>query len=1052
LGILLLFCSHAWGLNPSFAISQYSHTAWPTREGFFKGVIYTMAQRADGYLWLGTEFGIIRFDGVQFTPWQPPQGQHLPSTYVRSLLFSRDGRLWIGTSDGLASFADGKITIYPRLSGQNIFSLLEDRAGTLWVGGSAPISKLCAIRGSDVQCYGEDGMFGSGVDSLHEDRAGNLWIGSMTGLWRWKPGPPQRWKLGASTVQIQSMAEGAGGALWVSFYGGITKIVGGRSEAYRAPAKWQLDPTAIVRDRDGAVWIGTRDHGLIHVRSNGTDLFAKPDGLSSDLVSTMFEDREGNMWVATLDALHRFRDFAVPSITTSQGLSDDLLGTVVRGSDGSIWLGTFHGADRWRNGEITVYPNPILADASKKQNAMTENPTDSPNRTSGISPTLDRGVSGPAGIPEGMVTPLFRDAQDRIWFSTPQGLLVFEGGRLSDLGAEPWGQVVISIVADRDGSIWINDQNRGLTHLGAGGAVIEQLSWARLGHQDWALALASDPVRNGIWIGFRNGGLAFLADGHIRREYTAVDGLGSGRVNALQFDPEGALWAATQGGVSRLKDGHIATLSARNGLPCDDTDWVAEDDDRSLWFLTSCGLVRIRSSALAAWTARIGSAREAAKVDITVFDSADGVIRHTRPGGHNPRVARTSNNTFWFLPLDGVSVLDPRRLARNALPPPVHLKQITADHKTYWRDSGSGVPSNVSLPPNVRDLEIDYAALSLVAPEKVRFRYKLERVDRDWQDVGTRRQAFYSNLRPSHYRFRVIACNNSGVWNESGAFLDFSIAPAFYQTAWFLTSCVIAFVGLLAALYRYRMHQVAQEFNVRLAERVEERSRIARELHDTLLQSLHGLLFRFQAVNNLLPARPAEAKLTLESALDSTAKTITEARDAVHDLRSSAVIENDLATTFRSLAEELIQLNDSGAKHRVCPAFLIQETGMRKDLHPMIRDEIYHIVGEGLRNALRHAQAASVRIELRYDEEQFSVAVRDDGCGIDRGVLNQNVRGLHWGLTGMRERAERIRAELSIGSEAGTGTTVTLGIPARMAYQAHVRPTLRLFCRSRALP
>jgi signal transduction histidine kinase/ligand-binding sensor domain-containing protein len=1034
LGILLQFCSHARGLNPSFAISQYSHTAWPTRDGFFKGVIYSIAQKADGYLWLGTEFGIVRFDGVQFTPWQPPPGQHLPNTYVRSLLFSRDGRLWIGTSDGLASFADGKITIYPRLSGQNIFSLLEDRGGTVWVGGSAPISKLCAIRGSDVQCYGEDDMFGSGVDALHEDRAGNLWVGSMTGLWRWKPGPPQRWSPGVSAVQIQSMAEDANGALWVGFYGGITKIIAGRSEAYRAPAKWQLDPTAMVRDRDGAVWIGTRDHGLIHVRPDATDFFAKPDGLSSDLVSTMFEDREGNMWVATLDALHRFRDFAVPSITTKQGLSDDLLGTVVRGSDGSIWLGTFHGADRWKNGEVTVYTNPVLAGV---------------NRTSGISPTRDRGVSGPAGIPPGMVTPLFRDAQDRIWFSTPQGLVVFENGRLSDLGAEPWGQVVISIVADRDGSIWINDQNRGLTHLGAGGTIIEQISWAKLGHQDWALALASDPVRNGIWIGFRNGGLAFLVDGKVQTAYTAADGLGSGRVNALQFDREGALWAATEGGVSRIRDGHIATLSTSNGLPCDDTDWVAEDDDRSVWFLTSCGLIHVRASELAAWTARAGSAREAAKVDFTLFDGSDGVIRHTRPGGHSPRVVRTPENTFWFLPLDGVSVLDPRHLALNALPPPVHVRQITADRKAYWRDSGSGLTSSVGLPPNVRDLEIDYTALSLVAPEKVRFRYKLEGVDQDWQDVGSRRQAFYSSLRPARYRFRVIACNNSGVWNEVGAFLDFSIAPAYYQTAWFRTSCVIAFVGFLAALYRYRMHQVAQEFNVRMEERINERTRIASELQDTLLQGLHGLMFCFQAVDNLLPGLPGEAKKTLESTLDSASQAITEARDAVGQIRSSAATTSDLVTSVRALGEELATHHATRARNGDTVVFQVDTEGTSRDLHPIMRDEIYRIVGEALRNAFRHAGARRVGVEILYEERRLRVRIRDDGSGMAADVLRQERRAGHWGLAGMRESAGLIGGEMDIRTGPGAGTEVELRIPARLVYRSRVGHRFGLFRKKR---
>jgi ligand-binding sensor domain-containing protein/signal transduction histidine kinase len=1030
LGLLLLFCRQISALSPSLAISQYAHTVWTVKDGNFRGVIYTITQGPEGFLWLGTEFGIVRFDGVRFEPWYPPAGQSLPSNYVRCLLFSRDWRLWIGTANGLVNFKDGKLTTHPQLSGQAVFSLLEDRDGTVWAGGVALAGKLCALRGTDVRCFGEDGMFGSGIVSLHEDRAGSLWVGSMTGLWKWKPGLPQRWTLQGSAAQIQSIVEAANGTLWIGFYGGITEITSGRSEAYRAPAKWQIDPTAMVRDRDGAVWIGTRDHGLIHARPDGTDLFAKSDGLSSDLVSTMFEDREGNMWVATLDALHRFRDFAVPSITSKQGLSADLLGTVVRGSEGSIWLGTLHGTDRWKNGRVTVYSNPTLPDTGAKPGALFE------NRSSGISPTRDRGVTGPAGLPAGMVTPLFCDAKNRIWFSTPQGLLRFEDGRMIDLGGEPWGHVVISIVADRDGSTWINDQNRGLTHLNADGAVIEQLSWAKLGHQDWALTVASDPVRNGIWIGFRNGGLAFLADGKIRTTYTATDGLGSGRVNALQFDQEGALWAAAERGLSRLKDGHIGTLSTNNGLPCDDTDWVAEDDDRSLWFLASCGIIHISSSELAAWTARIGSEQDTGKVEVALFDSADGVISHSRPGGHSPRLIKAPDGKFWFLPLDGVSILDPKHLAQNPLPPPVKIEQITANHEVYWRDTGPGGVANLRLRPNVRELEIDYTALSLVAPEKVRFRYRLEGSHQDWQDVGTRRQAYFENLPPGKYRFRLVACNNSGVWNESGAFLDFSIAPTFYQNTWFLASAVIAFIGFLWMFYIYRLRRVAEGFNIRLAERVDERTRIARELHDTLLQGLHSLLFHFQAVNNLLPSRPDEAKWTLERALDSAAQSITEARDAVYDLRSHA-IDNDFATAIRALGDELAQHHRTTDGARCSsPRFSVIEAGTRRDLQPVERDELYRIVAEALRNAFRHASAEMVEVKIDYGKDYFVVQVRDNGCGFDQ-CISRSSFGRHWGLTGMYERAKNVLGVLNVHSQLGVGTELELRIPAQVVYQAN---------------
>src|SRR5713101_5216538 len=276
-------------------------------------------------------------------------------------------------------------------------------------------------------------------------------------------------------------------------------------------------------------------------------------------------------------------------------------------------------------------------------------------------------------------------------------------------------------------------------------------------------------------------------------------------------------------------------------------------------------------------------------------------------------------------------------------------------------------------------LEIDYTALSLVAPEKIRFRVKLEGRDPDWKDVGNERKAFYSDLPPRNYRFRVEACNNSGVWNEAGASFDFSIDPAYYQTAWFRASCVAALLGLLWALYRFRLHQIAQQFNARLDERVNERTRIARELHDTLLQSFHGLIFRFQAVDNLLPARPGEAKQTLESALDDAAQAITEARDAVHELRSSTMVTNDLAAAVIALGEELAAHHTTSSPSRDSPTFLVEVEGTPQELHPILRDEVYRIAGEGLRNAFRHARARRIEVEIRYDEWQLQVRIRGDG-------------------------------------------------------------------------
>jgi signal transduction histidine kinase len=342
-------------------------------------------------------------------------------------------------------------------------------------------------------------------------------------------------------------------------------------------------------------------------------------------------------------------------------------------------------------------------------------------------------------------------------------------------------------------------------------------------------------------------------------------------------------------------------------------------------------------------------------------------------------------------------VLDPRHLAINKLAPSVYVEQVTADHKSY------DVTSRLRLPPRVRDLRIDYTALSLVAPEKNRFRVMLEGRDRKWQDVGTRRQAFYTDLAPGRYRFRVIASNNSGVWNEAGAAVDFAITPAYYQTTWFRVAIVTTALALLWALYRRHVRQLAHEFDARLQERVNERTRIARELHDTLLQSFHGVMFRFQAAANVLPGRPLEAKQRLETALKHGTDAIREGRDAVQGLRASTTVTNDLAVALSTLGEELAvtQINDS---HPETAGLDVAIRGTPRTLRPIIWDDIYRIASEALRNAFRHARARRIEVEIRYDDRQFQLRVRDDGQGIDAAVLDGHRAG-HFGLPGMREHA-----------------------------------------------
>src|SRR6266404_4729084 len=985
--VLLACCSSAFALNPALDVSQYAHTSWKIRDGFFKGQITSIAQTPDGYLWLGTEFGLLRFDGVKNVSWQPPQDQPLPSSNIRSLLVARDGTFWIGTSKGLASWKDGKLTQYAELAGQYIFRLLEDREGRVWAGGGAATTgRLCAIQNGSVQCYGEDGSLGRGVLGLYEDGKGNLWVGVSGGMWRWKPHPPNFYPLSGEQDGIQGFGESDDGALLIGTQLGIQRFVNGKIESYPLPdTAPQFTGRRLLRDRDVGLWIGTSERGLVHVHQGRTDVFGPSNGLSGEAIYAFFEDREGNIWVATINGLDRFRDYAAATITVNQGLSSVRVASVLTAQDGSVWLSTLAGLERWNNREVTTYH----IGGNEK----------------------DGKGNGP------LPNSLFQDDRGRIWLSTLQGFGYFESGRFVSIKGLPGGNQ-LSIIEDTSGNLWIVNERAGLFHL-IRGSEIQQIPWATLGHKDHATALAADPLQGGLWIGFHLGGVAYFIDGQVRASYAGADGLGEGRINHLRLDQEGALWVATEGGLSRLKNGHVVTLTGTNNLPCDTVHWSIEDNAKSIWLYTACGLVRIARPELDAWAADSNRT-----IQLTVFDSSDGVRILSTAGHYSPLVAKSSDGKLWFLPWDGVSVIDPSHLPINKLPPPVNVEQFVADRKTY---NASG---QVRLPPLIRDLEIDYTALSLVAPEKIRFRYMLEGHDKDWQDVGNRRQAFYTNLPPANYRFRVMACNNSGVWNETGAYFDFTITPAYYQTTWFRLTCVAGFLLLLGGLYRLRLRQVARQFNMRLEERVGERTRIARELHDTLLQSFQGVLLKFSAVRFLLPPGADEARKTLGKAIDQAEQAIADGRDAVQGLRSSTVPDNDLARVISTLGEELA--GNQSAQSR--PAFSVDVEGVPQSLAPLLQDEVHRIAVEALRNAYRHAGARRIEVEIRHGKRQFRLRVRDDGKGINQNVVDAGGREGHFGLAGMRERAELVGGNLAIWSELDSGTEIELTIPASVAY------------------
>ncbi len=803
---IAMACPRALALDAALDVDQYAHTAWRIREGFFRSNVDSFAQTPDGYLWMGTEFGLLRFDGVRSVPWQPPAGSSLPDSQVRVLLTARNGSLWIGTATGLASWDGHALTTYPELAGRYANGLVEDREGTIWVATSRlppEIGVLCAIRAGHASCEGQDGSLGESVSCVYEDRTGRLWVATKRGLWRWRPGSPTLYSPSVANVTDQCLSEDADGAILLSTRDGLIRIVDGRVETIPLPAPGSQSPwKRMMRDRDGALWIATSDAGLLHVHRGRTDVFTGSDGLSGKLVRRLFEDREGNIWVATVEGLDRFRAFAVTTVSDKQGLSNPFVGSVLAARDGTLWLGTVGGLNHWDHGQVTAYGEQGERMASRPPPARTQQP-------SGLR----------EHVPWASAATLFQDDAGRIWIGNRDGVGYLDHDRFVALAGLPAGYVD-AITEDNQANVWIAHREAGLLRWSADRG-LERLRSSQPGRTEPPFRLAVDPVRGGLWLGYVGGGVSYFEDGRVRASYAPAEGLAKGRVDQLRVERDGTLWVAANGGLSRLKNGRVATLSSKNGLPCDSVDWMIEDDAHDYWIRTACGLVRIAGSELGAWVASVdrGEARQP-PLSVAVFDSADGVTDASSVATFTPHVAKSADGRLWFATQDGLSFVDPRHLLRNTLRPPVHIEQVIADRKPYAPNPDAAVL--LRLPPLVRDLEIDYTALSFAAPEKVRFRYRLEGHDGAWQDVGTRRQAFYTDLAPGDYRFHVIAANNSGVWNEAGASVAFSVAPAYYQTAWFRASTAALACVTLWVAYRWRVRA--------LAERLQERQRAAEAL------------------------------------------------------------------------------------------------------------------------------------------------------------------------------------------------------------------------------
>jgi signal transduction histidine kinase/streptogramin lyase len=740
---------------------------------------------------------------------------------------------------------------------------------------------------------------------------------------------------------------------------------------------------SLLLDRDQTLWIGTESQGLYHVHDGHADHYGAAQGLTGDEVHSIYEDREGNLWITTDKGVDLFRDITIVSYSSTEGLSGSEVSAAIARNDNSLWAGL-------RGALALIKPDSVS-----------------------LTTMAD-------GHPIQYVYALLEDHSGQVWLGVNHTAMVYrlgrffevqrqDGRRLDDIGK------IVSFTEDIDGNIWAiasNDAKHTFDLLRIRDRrVQEDIELSSLVPR--AHFLGADPA-GGIWIGTVDGKLAHYLNGVANIVSDGRSGAPPVKIHSFSVDSAGVVWAATTGGLYRWDHGTLSVMDSHNGLPCSLFFAALKDRSGSLWLEARCGYLRIPAADLANWTAHPET-----QVAVTTLGALDGADPGWNEERVQPNAALSPDGRLWFVGSSSLQMIDPGRSYKNPTPPPVHVEGLVADGKSY------SPASPITLPALTRDLHIDYTALSFVQPQRMGFRYILEGRDRGWQDPGLRRQAFYSDLRPGNYRFRVIASNNDGVWNETGATLDFKVAAAWYQTIWFRLVCIVACVLMLWAIYRLRVRQIARTMKARFDERLSERTRIARDLHDTFLQTIQGSkLVADEALSthtDLLHMRQAVEKLSAW-----LGRATEEGRAVLNSLRNSNTEVNDLAAGFRRALEEC-QIHSS-------MEVSLQLWGQIQEMHPIVRDEVYRIGYEAIRNACVHSHATQLRVELSYGQD-LSLRICDNGMGIDPDIVHRGKPG-HFGLQSMRERAERIMGKFSIESTSGFGTAITLTVPGGIIYPA----------------
>lgn len=963
--------------------------------------VVAMAQGRDGFLWLATGEGLYRFDGLRFELIEPErsgQKHDLPS----ALLVTKSGDVWTNfeTSRRFAVYSHGALRILDEPAAPSrIAAMVEGADGAIWALTANYDAEVLRFHNGRWQTFNAaDGLPKSNSSNMLVAADGAIWIACSTAVARLSPGA-ERFEIYRQTPSAM-LSQDPVGRVWLSEPNGSYPITGpgGRGSPPPLNEPYRTGNAEITGgplfDREGNLWIATRYDGVKRLAMPGAspdgggeaESFTSRDGLSSDVTKQIMEDREGNIWVGTEGGLDKFRPatlIAEPALASPAVYGDKLLDA----SDGSVYIGQARTIYRARPGAA---PKPFL-----------------------------RTVTEPESLCEA--------PDGAIWIGLPTQIIVWANGGVRQTIERPdksaRHNVIYDCAFDAHGDYWISAAGGGVHRYRRG-------SWeAVLAPGDQADFYPTTMIRTprGGVVVQSGDRLVWMEDSG--RTFTRLD-FGASELKVLTLYSSGDdVFAAGAFGLSRFRAGRAETVWASevslgsriNGIvrtPAGDT-WLAYP--KSLVLIPPQDLERAFSEkAFSAPTLSLGL--------------GDGLM--SRPHSHSQRsMVRGSDGRLWVATETGTLWMDPARIVRNALPPSLAIKSINGDGRAY-RD-----PTTLKLPAATANIEIDFAVLSFADPGRVRARYMLEGFDRDWVDPGTRRQAFYTNLPPGKYRFRVIAANNDGVWNRTGVALDFEIPPTFVQSAWFLLLCTGLVVASLWFLYRLRVAQIANRIRSRLEERIKERERIARELHDTLLQGVQGLILRFQAVADRIPAEE-RSREQLEAALAAADDVVLDARNRVRDLRGDPEGTNDLC----AIIEQLVAATPFDPS---IPVRIVVE-GKSRPLHPLVAAEIARIVREALLNIAYHAHAPSAEVAVGFEARHLAIRVRDYGIGIPDNVLARGHKEGHFGMIGMRERAERIGGSITISSDPDDGSEITLTMPAELAFAKRIprrRAWLRHFMR-----